>query len=43
MIARPWRNDNVAVMPRQEMEKRQAVWNALVDEYIAGASHAPVA
>jgi len=37
MVARPWRMDNVCVMPRPEMDRRQTVWNALVDQYIQGA------
>ena len=38
MVARPWRNDGVPVMPKAQMEERQRVWNAAVDEYIAGAA-----
>jgi hypothetical protein len=37
MVARPWRNEGTNVMPRAEMDRRQKVWNALVDEYIEGA------
>ena len=32
MVARPWRNNGVAVLPKAEMERRQRDWNALVDE-----------
>ena len=32
MVARPWRNNGAAVLPKAEMERRQRDWNALVDE-----------